>query len=155
MSAQGVLLSAALWLLSIGVHHPMHTAVIEIAYDGTTTAAAIRIRVFVDDFTAAIQVPPGTAAGDSATVRYVTSSFTVVDRTGTRLMLRWHGFERVGDVLVLRFDAAAPAGLAGGRIATTLLSERFEDQVNIVRATYGGRTRTLLFTRGEAAKPLD
>ena len=132
MSAQGVLLSAALWLLSIGVHHPMHTAVIEIAYDGTTTAA-----------------------GDSATVRYVTSSFTVVDRTGTRLMLRWHGFERVGDVLVLRFDAAAPAGLAGGRIATTLLSERFEDQVNIVRATYGGRTRTLLFTRGEAAKPLD
>ena len=36
-----------------------------------------------------------------------------------------------------------------------LLTERFEDQVNIVRVTCGGRRRTLLFTRGEAAKALD
>jgi hypothetical protein len=155
MSAQSLLLGAALWLVPIGVRHPMHTAVTEIAYDGTTTTAAIRIRVFADDFTAALHAQPGTAAGDSATVRYVTSGFSVVDRTGRRLPLRWQGAGRAEDVLVLRFDAAAPAGLTGARVASTLLSERFEDQVNIVRATYGGRTRTLLFTRGEAAKLLD
>jgi hypothetical protein len=155
MSAHGLLLGAALWLLPLGARHPMHTAVTEIAYDATTTAAAIRIRVFVDDFTAALHMPPGMAAGDSAMVRYVTSSFTLVDWTGKRLPLQWQGVEQAGDVLVLRLSAAAPAGLAGGWVASTLLSERFEDQINIVRATYGGRTRTLLFTRGEAAKALD
>jgi hypothetical protein len=154
MSAHGRLFGAALWLLPIGARHPMHTAVTEITYDATTRAAAIRIRVFVDDFTAVIQAP-GTTAGDSAMARYVTSSFTLVDRTGTRLPLRWQGVEREGDVLLLGFIAAAPTGLAGGKVASTLLSERFEDQVNIVRASYGGRTRTLLFTRGEAAKTLD
>jgi hypothetical protein len=156
VSAHGLLLGAALWVLPNGVRHPMHTAAAEIVYDAATTAATIRIRVFVDDFTAAVHSPPpGTVAGDSAIVRYVTSSFSIVDRTGTRLRLRWQGVERAGDVQVLRFIAAAPAGLAGGKLASTLLSECFEDQVNIVRATYGGRTRTLVFTRGEAAKALD
>ena len=155
MSAYGLLLTTALWLLPSGARHPMHTAVTEIAYDATTAEASVRIRVFVDDFTAAIPTPPGTVVGDSAVVRYVRSSFTIVDRTGQRLPFRWQGVERAGDVLVLRFVAAAPAGLAGGQVASTLLTERFEDQVNIVRATYGGRTRTLLFTRGEAAKALD
>ena len=145
----------ALWLPPNGARHPMHTAVTEIAYDAASMAAVIRIRVFVDDFTAAVHSAPGTAAGDSATARYVTSSFTIVDRTGRRLPLRWQGVDQTGDVLVLRFSAAAPAGLAGGQVASTLLSEQFEDQVNIVRATYGGRTRTLLFTRGEVAKALD
>jgi hypothetical protein len=155
MSPHGFLLLAALWLLPDGARHPMHTAVTEIAYDATTTEVSIRIRVFADDLTAAIPTPPGTAAGDSAVFRYVRSSFSMVDRTGRRLLFLWKGVEQAGDVLVLRFVAAAPAGLAGGRVASTLLSERFEDQVNIVRATYGGRTRTLLFTRGEAAKALD
>jgi hypothetical protein len=155
MSAPGLLLGAVLWLLPIGVRHPMHTAVTEITYDAATTSAAIRIRVFVDDFTAAIREPPGTAAEDSAIVRYVTSGFTIVDRSGRLLPLQWQGVERAGDVMLLRFSAGAPEGLAGGRVVSRLLSERFEDQVNIVRATYGGRTRTLLFTRGEAAKSLD
>jgi hypothetical protein len=155
MSPQGLLLVLALWLPPKGARHPMHTAVTEITYQATTREASIRIRVFLDDFTAALPAPRGTAAGDSAVVRYVRSSFTLVDGTGERLPFRWQGVEQEGDVLVLRFVAAAPAGLAGGRVASTLLSECFEDQVNIVRATYGGRTRTLLFTRGEAAKALD
>jgi uncharacterized protein DUF6702 len=155
MSVQGLLLSVALSLLPTGARHPMHTAVTEIAYDGTTKAVCIRIRVFVDDFTTAIPTPLDAAAGDSAVVRYVRSRLTIVDRTGKRLPFRWEGVEHAGDVLVLRFAAAAPAGLAGGQVASTLLSERFADQVNIVRASYGGRIRTLLFTRGEAAKALD
>jgi hypothetical protein len=59
-----------------------------------------------------------------------------------------------------RHRADAPRGhawgLAGAPIASLLLRERFEDQENIVRARYGGRTTTLTlhFTRGEAATPL-
>jgi hypothetical protein len=55
---------------------------------------------------------------------------------------------------VLRLRADAPRGLAGVRVRHTLLCERFNDQVNIVRATYGGRSATLFFTRGDEAKAL-
>ena len=47
-----------------------------------------------------------------------------------------------------------PGGLAGARVTSLVLCERFPDQVNIVRATYAGRATTLLFTRGEASKAL-
>jgi hypothetical protein len=39
-------------------------------------------------------------------------------------------------------------------VASALLCERFEDQVNIVRASYADRSVTLLFTRGDASKPI-
>jgi hypothetical protein len=133
----------------------MHTAVTEIAYQATSATASIRIRLFLDDLTTAIGVAPGTAAGDSAVARYVRAGLSLTDRSGRRLPLRWEGSERMGDVMLLRLGAAAPVGLAGGSVGSTLLSERFEDQVNIVRITWTGRTRTLLFTRGEGTKRLD
>jgi hypothetical protein len=68
--------------------------------------------------------------------------------------LAWAGAERAGDVIVLRLRADVPGGLAGARVTSLVLCDRFEDQVNIVRAVYGSRTATLLFTRGEASKAL-
>ena len=69
-------------------------------------------------------------------------------------MLRWDGATRSGDVVQIRLRGDVPGGLAGARVWIALLCERFEDQVNIVRATYAGRTASLLFTRGDAAKAL-
>lgn len=70
------------------------------------------------------------------------------------MRLAWAGAERTGDVILLRLRGEVPGGLAGARVTSLLLCERFEDQVNIVRAVYGGRSATLLFTRGEGAKAL-
>ncbi|HEX3236456.1 MAG TPA: DUF6702 family protein [Gemmatimonadales bacterium] len=155
MSTPALLLGTALWLLPTPARHPMHTAVTEIVYQAISASATIRVRVFLDDLTTAVGRPPGTPVGDSAMARYVTAGLTVTDGTGRRLPLRWEGSEQTGDVMLLRLTAAAPAGLDGGSVGSRLLTERFEDQVNIVRVSWSGRTRTLLFTRGEAAKPLD
>jgi hypothetical protein len=136
------------------VTHPMHTAVAEIAYDAGPRAAAITIRVFADDFGAAVGAGQGSAAADSAMSRYVRGTFAIRDRAGRALPLRWVGAERAGDVILLRFRVPAPEGLGGARVASALLCERFEDQVNIVRVSYGGRSVTLLFTRGDASKAI-
>lgn len=133
--------------------HPMHTAVAEISYDAGGGTAAIRIRVFADDFAAAL-IPDPAAAPDSAMSRYVRGTFALADRSGRPLPLRWIGAELQGDVVVLHLQVAAPGGLAKATVLSALLSERFEDQVNIVRASYNGRAATLLFTRGEPAKAL-
>jgi hypothetical protein len=141
-------------LASIGIRaHPMHTAVAEINYDPASGTAAIQIRVFADDFTAALIYDGGTPS-DSAMSRYARGSFAMADRSGRPLPIRWLGAERTGDVIVLHLEVAVPGGLVKARVLSALLSERFEDQVNIVRAFYDGRATTLLFTRGEPAKAL-
>ena len=134
--------------------HPMHTAVVEIGYDPASSSATIRIRVFADDLGAAL-ADQGVAAGaDSAMSRYVRGTFALANRAGRPLVLHWEGAERAGDVVLLQVRASVPQGLAHARVLSALLSERFEDQVNIVRASYAGRTTTLLFTRGDPARTL-
>jgi hypothetical protein len=125
--------------------HPMHTAVVEIRYQPVEGVATIHIRVFRDDLGVAV---------DSVIAHYVRSAFQITDRSGRTLPLHWEGREQSGDIIVLRLTAPAPEGLEGSRISSTILCEKFEDQVNIVRASYAGRSTTLLFTRGDRAKAL-
>jgi len=134
--------------------HPMHTAVVELTFQPTGGVVAIQIRTFRDDFGATVSLSPRGLPADSAMAQYVRGAFHLTDRAGRVLPLRWNGVEQVGDVIVLRLTAPAPEGLQGSQVLSALLCERFEDQVNIVRASYSGRTTTLLFTRGDRAKAL-
>lgn len=139
--------------LPVPAVHPMHASVTEISYDAGSRTAAIRIRLFADDFAAAVGADSG-APADSAMSRYVRASFTLADRSGRALPIQWLGAESAGDVVLLRLRVRAPDGLAQAKVLNALLADRFADQVNMVRALYDGRAATLLFTRGEPAKAL-
>ena len=141
-------LAAAAVAVPLLAAHPMHTSVTELAHESASGTVAVTIRTFADDFTAAA------GAGDSAAAAYVRARVRLTDRSGRPIVLRWERVEPAGEALLLRFRGDAPAGLAGGKLRHTLLCERFADQVNIVRATYGGRSTSLLFTPGDPAKPL-
>jgi hypothetical protein len=110
--------------------------------------------VYVDDLRAAVSLPAGTSGADSAMARYLRATFALADHTGRPVRLTWAGAEPTGDVILLRLRGEVPGGLAGARVTSLVLCERFEDQVNVVRAEYAGRSTTLLFTRGETAKAL-
>jgi hypothetical protein len=164
---------ASPWLALVAVAlvggraHPMHTAVTEVVQEDARGHVSIQVRVYVDDLRAAVSLPAGaladhsqgagggdSAAADSAMARYLRGTFALADRTGRPVRLTWTGAEPAGDVILLRLRGEVPGGLAGARITSLVLCDRFEDQVNVVRAEYAGRTTTLLFTRGEAAKAL-
>jgi hypothetical protein len=150
--------------LAGGRAHPMHTTVTEVVQEDARGRASIQVRVYVDDLRAAVSLPAGTAdayavatdspAADSAMARYLRATFALADRTGRPVRLAWAGAERTGDVILLRLRGEVPGGLTGARVTSLILCERFEDQVNVVRAEYAGRITTLLFTRGETAKVL-
>jgi hypothetical protein len=146
-------LAAVALAAALPARHPLHTSVAEIRQE--PGGAAVTIRVYQDDIGAAV---PGTAApggtADSALAGYVGGGFRMADRSGRPVALRWLGAERSGEVLVIRLQAAIPGGLAGAGVSHALLAERFADQVNVVRAFYGGRTATLLFVPGDPPKPL-
>lgn len=133
--------------------HPMHTSVAEL-HDSSGGTVSIRIRVFEDDFKAALGSRAEGQVPDSAMSRYVRARFSLTDRTGRPFSIEWKASERAGAVLMLQLRAKVSGGLAGASVTNALLCDRFDDQVNIVRASYGGRTATLLFTPGDGAKGL-
>ena len=134
--------------LPFAIAHPLHTSVTELTVAEGGQNVAVAIRVFADDFAAEV------SAGDSAAAGYVRERLLLTDRRGHRLALRWEGLESRGDALVLRLSALAPGGLAGGRAQNTILCNRFDDQVNLVRVISGSRVATLLFTRGSGPQAL-
>jgi len=131
--------------------HPMHTSAAEIRE--VSGRVVVTIRVFPDDLNTAV---PGASAGraDSALAGYVQRTFEIAGRDGRAVPLLWEGLDRAGDVLEIRLESGAAVALSGTAVRHGLLLDRFPDQVNVVRATYGTRTATLLFMRGDEAKRL-
>jgi hypothetical protein len=60
----------------------------------------------------------------------------------------------VEDAFLFCLRASAPEGLKGLRVRVAILFERYDDQINIVQASNGGRRTALLFLSGDQPKPL-
>lgn len=140
--------------------HPIHTTLTDLAYAPRAPVITISVRVFADDFGDAVArrtgVTParGARAWEAAIFAYARSEFALLSGR-ERLPLSWCGVRPQGEVLWLCLRAPAPrGGLRGLRVRNAMLLEHFEDQVNIVRASYAGTRRSLLFTRGAGPKVL-
>jgi hypothetical protein len=153
-----LLAASALLAPTVAGAHPLHTTMTELSFDPSAGTVSVSLRVFADDFSAAvfgrraggaIVIPP-----DSAIQRYVSARFSVTSRGAGRVALRGCGMRRDGNVLFLCLRGAVRGSLAGASMSNALLTEVFPDQVNIVQASYDGRRRTLLFTPRDGAKPL-
>jgi len=139
---------AGLAVRTLAAFHPMHTSVAELVSEpGGLTA--VSVRVFADDFKAAL---PGGSLGQAEA--YIRSRFELRDADNRPVNLQWESSAQAGDAIQIRLRAELPRGLRGIQVRDLLLCDRFPDQVNIVRATYEGRTTSLLFTPGDRAKAL-
>jgi hypothetical protein len=134
------LLAIAVMLLS-AARHPTHTSSTEVTCAGDSLH--VTIRLFADD------------ASEAGPIRVeVQDRFHIVDRHGKAIGLTWMGAEPDGDIVRIRLSGRAPSGLSGATVADQILTARFADQVNVVRATCHRRAATLVFTRGDGAKAL-
>jgi hypothetical protein len=119
--------------------HPLHTSLAQVSVSGATVS--VSLRVFADDYT---------AASHARLVDYAVANFIVKDMRGNTIKLTSCGGKRMGDLMWLCFRGT-------GNIATVeskVLFDKFKDQINIVQASFSGRTRNLLFTPGDRAKPI-
>jgi hypothetical protein len=136
--------------LAGGGAHPLHSSVTEVCADGRGSVQ-VAIRLYADDLRSATGVadrlPP-----DSAVARYVRGRFALRDGSDRPVLLRWDGLTRHDDAVVIRLQGTLTGGLAGARVTDLLLTERFRDQVNVVRASWPGGSATLLFTHGDVGK---
>ncbi len=135
------LVALAAWLAPFAAH-PTHTSSAELVQERDSVTVAIR--VFADDLGSPTESELG---------RYLRERFQLAER-GRGVALAWRGSERKDDVVIVRLGGRLEGSLAGATVTNRVLTERFSDQVNIVRATYAGRTSTLLFVRGDGPKAL-
>jgi hypothetical protein len=132
--------------------HPLHSTITELTEDRAHGIVRATIRVFADDFGTA--VARTRRSGDAAALAYVSTMFGFTDRGGRVLSLRACGTRRVGDLLWICVEASSTEGLATLAVRNGILSDLFDDQVNVVQGTIGGARRSLLFTKGDRAKRL-
>jgi hypothetical protein len=126
--------------------HPLHTTMTELAEDRSHGLVRATIRVFADDF--------GKARGVKPELDYVSSAFAFIDRSGRPLALRSCGTRSTGDLLWICVEATSADGLVALKVRNDMLSNLFDDQVNVVQGTIGGARRSLLFIKGDRPKPL-
>ena len=143
--------------------HAIHTSVAEADYNAATRRLEVSLRVFIDDFEAALSVHARrrlSLAGtpqeefDAATRAYLAEKFTVRTPDGQLAPLAWVGRE-VRDAeneLWFHFEVALPGGLEGCRVHHRALGEQFPGQINSVRLRDGERRLTLVFLPRQTEK---
>ena len=140
--------------------HPLHTTITELTEDRAHKLVRATIRIFADDFGTAItkasggHVPTPGAQWEAAAVRYVTGGFILSDRGGRAIPLKSCGLKKTGDLYFVCLEGESTSPLSLLLVRCTLLSEFFSDQINIVQATSAGARKSVLFTRGDRAKPI-
>jgi hypothetical protein len=123
------------------IAHPTHSSSAELVQEADSVQVALR--VFTDDLATVGAVAP-----------YIAERFTLTDRGGAPVRLVWAGADSGADVVTIRLRGHLAGGLSGAKVSHRVLTDRFVDQVNLVRATYQRRTATLIFTRGDGPKAL-
>jgi hypothetical protein len=127
----------------------------EVTIDRNHGTLRVVVRVFADDLGTALDAAGKTGSWDERAARYLGRSVSIVDEARRPLAIRGCGTRRQGDLLWLCAEATVAAGTASGLLLRDrMLCELFADQVNVVRVTDGAKTRTMLFTRGDAEKPI-
>jgi len=140
--------------------HPIHSSLAEVTHEASSRTVHVSLRVFVDDYTKAsseyarrLAARPGAVRRtESPLVTYALAAFALSDKAGRRVPLKSCGGKRVGELMWLCFRAPAPRGLSGFQVQSLVLFDLYDDQINIVQASYGGKKTSMLFTRGDRAR---
>jgi uncharacterized protein DUF6702 len=133
--------------------HPLHTTFTTIEWRPDSRTLQIAVRVFTQDLRAALSRAPAWA--DSAVCRYARGAMVVHAGSGRTLQATRCAAQDTADVTWIRLEVPT-ATVVGASVLSAFLFESFDDQVNIVQTSVvgGGRSRTMLFTKGDGPKPI-
>jgi hypothetical protein len=147
-------------LLAAGILHPLHTTITTVDYDAAAHVATATIRIFADDLARAVHQSPGLSqvhvvdgSADTAAVGYIRRKFIIETTDGRSVSLTPCGIRSTGDLRWVCLRASLPHGLSAVRIGDMVLTDIYTDQINVVMMTDGAHHGSLLFTRGDGAKP--
>ena len=131
-----------LLLLGVAHGHPLHSSSASLT-DAGGGRVTLSVRIFSDDLAA---VAPG---GDSAVATYVRQHVRLITRAGQAVALEVTTIVVDGDLTQVTAHGQVAGGLSGLQVQHAVLWERYHDQVNLLRASIGGRSTTMVFANGD------
>lgn len=124
--------------------HPVHAARVELTVTGSEVKATVR--VYLTDLSAGITA--------SQAGIYLAQTLRITDARGGTVTLVAQRVVPEGDRLRVELTGKALAPLGKGRLAVTVLQERFADQVNVAAVQIDGRRAQLVFLKGDPPQSL-
>ena len=146
----------ALALATSASAHPIHRSIAEADYNQKTHTLEVALRVYADDFEAAlsgrtkrkISLEKTPAAElDALAHAYVEETFTIKTRDDAPAALHWIGrkLKDAENELWFYFEVRLPGGVEDAKIRHAVLADQFRDQLNSVLVRDGARKITLVF----------
>jgi hypothetical protein len=141
------LMLALLAAVSVAGAHPLHTTMTDLTIDESRHSIRAVVRVFSDDLASAAQ-------RSRSADQYFADALSITGRNGARVSLAPCGTRRQGDVLFVCVEGSFAGSASDLRLSNPLLFDVYKDQVNVVQVSTTRDHRSLLFVRGDAAKPV-
>lgn len=92
---------------------------------------------------------------DGLIAAYLDDYFSISTVDGDAIPLTWVGAKLSYDAVLAYQEAPMIDDMTGLSVANQMLTETHPSQINTVNVTFGGRTRTRLFTLGDAPQTID
>ena len=140
--------------------HPIHMSFTEARYSEGGRILQLWVRVFANDFAAAaarrarIRLGRDSVIDAPSAVAYLAEKLQLIGEDGRAIQLLACGTKRVDQMLLFCLQAKAPRATLKLRIRNSVMTELFDDQVNIVQSVTGTSRASRLFVRGDGPKAL-
>ena len=140
--------------------HPIHMSFTEARYSEGGATLQLWVRVFANDFAAAaarrarIRLARDSVIDMPNAVAYLVEKLQLVGGDGRAIRLVVCGTKRVDQMLFFCLQAKASQGTKKLKILNSVMTELFDDQVNVVQTVTGTSRASRLFVRGDGLKAM-
>jgi hypothetical protein len=140
--------------------HEFHTSLAQVHYNQSNKSFEITLRVFTDDLEAALslmndsKVAIDAPQAEKLIEQYLNKNFVLLDKQNKKKVLSFIGKEVEVDVTWIYAEVPLAEALSGLKLQNSILTELFNDQVNIVNFKYLTTVRTFMFKPRETVQSL-
>lgn len=160
-SARFILLFSLL-LFSASPKHDYHVSVTQMQYNPALKSFEISIKTYTDDFERGLSadndnrrfVVKNNDQNDPFVERYIRKNFLVADNQKKALTVRYVGKEQEEDATWIYLEIPFQGALEGYKLQNSILTEVFEDQVNMTNLKFSSLKKTFLFKKGQVVHSL-
>lgn len=158
---QGLVLTLVL-LSSARTKHEYHVSVAQMQFNAAQKTLEISIRAFTDDLEKGLSlanenrrfVLRNDDQNNPYMEKYLRKHFALADPSRQIRAFQYIGKEQEADVTWLYLEVPFSGNPEGWVLRHDLLTETFDDQVNMVNVKWGGERKTYLFKKGQPVQAL-
>ena len=155
-----LLLARSFCFILISNLHPFHVSVCEVYHNPKTQSLEISMKIFIDDLELGIQkqgnaefklVDSNDRDINRATLKnYITDRFKI--KTNSKSVdLELVGYEFDNDTILCYFEGKKIKKINAIEIENALLTEVYDDQINLSHFQYNGEMKSIKATKGNTA----